>query len=265
MIETTHGRIAYTDSGGGGTAVLLIHGNSACKEVFDRQVESPLATRYRLIALDLPGHGQSQDATDPMQTYSFAGYGDTVVQLAAQLRLRNPIVVGWSLGGHIAIELLRTDLDPRGILLTGTPPVGAADLEQGFLPHPHMALTGKREFTEADIAAYAAETTTTAPPWLEAAVRRTDGRAREYMLQTAMAANAPNQRLQIEATSVPTAVVTGTDEPFVNNDYLDGVAWGNLWERRVHRIDGCGHAPFLEQPAVFNPLLDRFIASLSTS
>jgi pimeloyl-ACP methyl ester carboxylesterase len=259
-VATRHGRIAVIDTRGAGPAVLFIHGNSACKEIFRHQIESDLARRFRLVAFDLPGHGASDDARDPALTYGFRGYAEVAIDVMSALGLARPVVVGWSLGGHVAIELLTHDVALAGILLTGTPPVGAEDMGEGFRPHPHMGLTGKRTFTEEDIRAYARETAGIEADFIEAAVRRTDGRAREQMLASALAPGAPNQRALIERTRVPTAVVTGTDEPFVNNDYLDRIPWGNLWGGRVFRIEGAGHAPFFERPAAFNALLDRFVA-----
>jgi len=184
------------------------------------------------------------------------------LSVIGQLALERPVIVGWSLGGHVAIELLTSRISLAGLLLTGTPPVAADDLADGFLPHPHMALTGQREFSDDDVRTYAAETTGTRAPFIEAAVRRADGRARELMLRSALAPGAANQRRLIEETRVPTAVVTGEDEPFVNNAYLDRLAWGNLWEQRVHRIAGSGHAPFYDRPQAFNALLSRFIESV---
>ncbi len=260
-ISTSHGAIAVTDTGGSGTAIVFIHGNSACKEVFSHQFDSDLRTHFRLIAFDLPGHGDSDDAADPERTYSFEGYADTAAQLMDHLSVDAPVVVGWSLGGHVAIAMLEGPRRLRGIVLTGTPPVSAADIEQGFLPHPYMALTSKAKFTSEDVLAYAHETAGTNEAFLERAVRRTDGRAREWMFRNALRPGGPNQRTTVECTPVPTAVITGVNEPFVNNAYLDTIAWGNLWEARVHLIEGAGHSPFREQPDAFNTLLLRFVAN----
>ena len=75
---TSHGEISVVESSGTGLPVVMIHGNSSCKEVFARQLESPLADKYRMIAFDLPGHGASQDAVDPARTYSMPGYADVM-------------------------------------------------------------------------------------------------------------------------------------------------------------------------------------------
>ena len=53
-VSTSHGQIAVETAGGDGPAVLLIHGNSSCRGVFRKQMQSAIAGRARLIALDLP-------------------------------------------------------------------------------------------------------------------------------------------------------------------------------------------------------------------
>ena len=263
-VATSHGRIAVTDSGGPGAAVLLIHGNSACKEIFARQFESRLAHRFRLIAFDLPGHGASADAIDPAGTYSIPGYADVALELLTALGVDQLAILGWSLGGHVGIELLSRDADVAGLVITGTPPIGhnAADFAAGFRPDEHMGLTGKEHFTESDIAMYAQETAGLPAPFLEDAVRRTDGRARRMMMEAAMAARGADQREVVSTSPVPIAVITGANEPFINNDYLATFPYRNLWDRKVHVMPDTGHAPFWERPQAYNPLFERFLTDV---
>jgi len=264
MVATSHARISVTDTGGPGAVVLLIHGNSACKEIFAHQFESRLTQRYRLVAFDLPGHGASSDATDPQRTYSIPGYADVALEVLEHLAVDHFAVLGWSLGGHVGIELLARDVDAAGLAITGTPPIGhnAADFAAGFRPQQHMDLTGKEHFSEADIHAYAHETVASPAPFLEASVRRTDGRARRLMMEAAMAARGADQREVVSTSPVPIAVITGAEEPFISNDYLLSFPYHNLWDRKVHVIPQTGHAPFWERPQAFNPLFERFLTDV---
>lgn len=263
-LETTHGNIAFKESSGAGPAVLFIHGNSACKEVFDLQLDGALGHRYRMIAFDLPGHGESSDAPEPEHSYHIAAYADVALMLLEHLGVRRCAIVGWSLGGHIGIELLTRDLDVAGLLITGTPPVGKdpADIVAGFLPSPHMELTGREHFSDADVVAYADETTGIAEDFVQRAVRRTDGRARRIMMESAVAGRNADQRELVETSAVPLAVVTGADEPFVNNAYLASLDYANLWEKQIHVIAGSGHAPFRDAREEFDPILARFLGAV---
>lgn len=263
VVPTSHATIAVSESGSG-PAVLLIHGNSSCKEVFRHQMEGGIGTRWRIIALDLPGHGRSSDARNPLRSYTMPGYADMVAEVADILGLKRFAVLGWSLGGHIGLELFTRHAGMAGLLATGTPPVALTPeaLSQGFIFSEHMGLAGKAEFTDAEARAYAQNTCgVNAPfePFLLDAVRRTDGRARERMLTAATSGWGTDQRRLVETLDRPLAIVSGGAEPFVNNDYLQGIRYACLWDERVHILPGIGHAPFWEAPALFNPLLARFL------
>ena len=106
MIPTSHGVLAVEGSGPGGIPVLLIHGNSFCRSVFSNQTQGQVAKNHRFIAFDLPGHGESSNATDPARSYTRPGLADVAVELLAILGVTEAIVFGWSLGGHIGIEMI---------------------------------------------------------------------------------------------------------------------------------------------------------------
>lgn len=122
-VRTSHGSLVVEECGSGETPVLLIHGNSSCRGVFQRQLDSPLSRRRRLVAFDLPGHGQSSDAPDPMRTYTLAGLADAAIELLERLGISEVVVLGWSLGGHIGIEMMQRFPGMKGLVITGTPPV----------------------------------------------------------------------------------------------------------------------------------------------
>lgn len=270
IIQTQAGRLAYCDSQGGGPGglpVLVIHGNSSCKEVFAAQTGGDLGRAHRLIAVDLPGHGASDNAAVPARDYTLGGYAAALAEAMRGLGIGRHAVLGWSLGGHVALELLGREEASVAAMIFGTPPVGpgAEGFAEGFLPSPHMGLTGKANFSEDEVLAYAAATCGGTPPLdptLVWAVRRTHGEARAIMVADALAGGCLNERALVETCPKPLAVVTGVDEPFVSNAYLSVPAYRNLWEGRVHAIPGAGHAPFREAPAAFDALAHRFLLSL---
>ncbi|MDA4847649.1 alpha/beta fold hydrolase [Hoeflea poritis] len=267
MIETSHAGIAVTQSAGEGPPVLMIHGNSSCKEVFRNQLDGQIGAAYRCIAMDLPGHGASQNAANPEKTYSMPGYAEAAIELMRELGHDRYAMLGWSLGGHIGLEMLtRTDAI-SGLMITGSPPVGRGEeqLSAGFLPSEHMGLAGQRDFSEAEIDAYARATCgINAPfePFLREAVARTDGNAREMMLGSFVRGVGANQQEAAVNAAVPLAIVNGGAEPFVNNEFVAALTYRNLWEDRVHLMEGIGHAPFWEAPDAFDVYLKRFLESL---
>jgi pimeloyl-ACP methyl ester carboxylesterase len=268
LIETSHAAIAVTESEGLGLPALLIHGNSCCKEVFANQLGGEIGRRHRLIALDLPGHGRSSNARNPRRSYTMPGYADLVAEVADRLGLTRFAVLGWSLGGHIGIELFTRCEAMTGLMITGTPPVASTPeaVAAGFRPTEHMGLTGKRDFTDVDALTYAAATLgaqAPKPDFLVDAVRRTDGRARETLFTAVMAGWGADQRHIVETYDRPLAVVQGGADAMVNVDYLHEVSYAKLWDGKVHVLDGVEHAPFWEAPARFDPLFARFLAEVA--
>lgn len=260
--ETAHGRISWADTGSDGPVVVLIHGNSSCKEIFSQQLVSELSLRYRMIAFDLPGHGQSSDAPDPMVTYSIHGYADATIALLEALGIRQAVIIGWSLGGHVALEMLARWPGALAAWITGTPPAGPADMGVAFQQSEHMALTFQESFTPEEAQIYAQETVgerVDLHPWMADAALRADGRFRPLMLQSVAAGLDVDGREVAETALQPLAVVSGENEPFVNNGFLTTVAYNNLWDGKVHILEGLAHMPFWEDAPRVNPLLERFL------
>ena len=267
-IRTTHGVLAVEEHGQGDTPVLMIHGSSSCRAIFGHQQDASFFEQYRMIGFDLPGHGESDDAIDPNRTYTLPGLADATSELLGALRVVNPIVFGWSLGGHIAIEMLSRLPQMRALLLTGAPPVGKRDgrndISQGYRMSPRVAGKDKWSLQEAG------EFVTTvaggaASPTLVNAAMRTDRRFRRRLVESSREGSGTNQRLTIEAASLPIAVINGASDPLVHLDYFDTVTFRNLWERTPYRLSGLGHAPFWQQPDIFNLLLARFLAQVDAT
>ena len=93
-------QLQYLDSGEG-EAVLLLHGLGSCAADWEPQIDA-LASGYRVIAVDLRGHGASPA---PDGDWRIGDMADDVLRLLAQLGLRRVHLVGFSLGGMVALEL----------------------------------------------------------------------------------------------------------------------------------------------------------------
>lgn len=263
IVTTRHGRIAVSDTGGTGPAILCLHGNSACKEAFVRQFAAFRHT-HRLIALDLPGHGVSDNA-DPEVAYSIPAYADVAADVLASLGVQRPIVLGWSLGGYVGLEL--TARDPArfaGLCITGTSPLNIVpgDFARGYDASSHLVLAGKQYFTAAEERAYAGSATAPLTPdsaFLHANIKRTDGRTRYYMITKLGVVDWPRQMRMIRAGMLPLAILNGSDDPFLNHGYIAGLDYGRLWTGAPHDIENGKHAPFFNEPQAFNSSFAEFM------
>jgi len=258
--------IAVRISRGRGRPVLMLHGSGASSRVFEHQFEGELGETFRLVAPDLPGHGRSDDSSDPAADYTVAGLARIVDAVMEQLEVEAPAVYGWSLGGHVAIQLAATRGDIAGLALTGTPPVGPGAIAslRGFHARWDMLLASKVRFSPADAERFLRLCyghSGTADVLAE--IVRSDGRLRQQFLRSLMRGDGVDQKHVVETAVFPVAMIDGEHDPIVRRSYVDHLAYGHLWRGRCHLVAGAGHAPFWEQPVAFNQLLHRFVRDLA--
>ncbi|MFT5998474.1 MAG: pimeloyl-ACP methyl ester carboxylesterase [Neolewinella sp.] len=117
MAELPSGRrIRYYESrlADNGPTLLFIHGLGNYAQVWFKLMDQ-LKGRFRCIALDLPGHG---DSPETEQVENISTFAEVVEALVAHLRLENYLLVGHSMGGLTAMRaLLRGKLFPVGLVL----------------------------------------------------------------------------------------------------------------------------------------------------
>ena len=109
--------IAYSARGAGDTTLVFVH-CWACDRSFWHQQIDVFAKTYQVVALDLPGHGESGAKRDD---WSIAGLADDVRMLVEGLDLGRVILVGHSMGGPVS--LLAAALVPDrviGVVLVDT-------------------------------------------------------------------------------------------------------------------------------------------------
>jgi pimeloyl-ACP methyl ester carboxylesterase len=248
---------------GRGHPIVFLHGNSSTKAVWAHQIAAAKQHGRAMLAPDLPGHGDSEDSRHPETTYNLPGYAAVVGGLIDRTQWTSVDVVGWSLGGHVGLELFATDPRIRSLLIVGTPPgrPSAEAMQQAFHASSDMQLAAKAAFTDADARAYG--TAMMGGPEhlneeLLACVKRTDGNARAYLFASAYAGIGSDQRQTVETLDKPLCVVHGAREPFVRLEYLCSLGYRALWNNRIHVIGAAGHAPHWECPAEFNDILLNF-------
>jgi len=99
--------IHYTVSGRPGKTVVLIHGEACDETVWQAQVAA-LRQSYRVVTMDLPGHGQSDPAATPLGQYVFTQAVETVLD---ELKVGRAVLAGHGMGGFVARRFAQ--LDPK--------------------------------------------------------------------------------------------------------------------------------------------------------
>ena len=88
-----------------GRPIVFLHGFSQCGLAWSRQLHSDLADDFRLVAMDLRGHGLSEK---PREGYDDAQlWADDVAAAIQTLDLERPVLCGWSYGALVILDYLR--------------------------------------------------------------------------------------------------------------------------------------------------------------
>lgn len=266
-VELPSGRLAFRAVEGAETPVLLLHGNSSSSGAYGRLIPLLAEAGLPVIAPDFPGHGASDDAREPEKTYSFPGYAAAISGLLDAVGIERAIVIGWSLGGHVAMELLATDPRVTAALVTGAPPIRPSleALQSAFLPTPVMGLAGKEQFSVADARSYAAamlDGEEHVTPHADETALRTDGRARRLMIENGVAGQGVDETALLRSGPARLAIVQGDGDVFLSMDYLKALPADHLWRGAIQWLDGLGHAPHWTAPERFAPLALAFIEEM---
>jgi pimeloyl-ACP methyl ester carboxylesterase len=266
QIDVGGQRIGYAQSEGHGRPVIFVHGNSSSARTWQQVMAGPFGQRFRCLAFDLPGHGNSAKAAN-REDYSLPGYAEVLAGFAQATDASDAVIVGWSLGGHIALEAASAMPAVAGYVIFGTPPVAsAAQMGEAFLPNPAMNVGFTADVDPDQAHAYAASFTAPgsalSPDEFVADILRTDGEARAGLIASVGEGRFADEIAIVSTLRQPLAILHGEDEQLVSLDYLGTLTIPSLWRGTVQVIPGVGHALHQEAPDTFAALLEQFIADL---
>jgi non-heme chloroperoxidase len=92
-----------------GREILFIHGFNQAHLSWQRQVTDPaLAQAFRMVTYDLRGHGMSDKPQEPERYAADKLWADDLAAVIAAAGLKRPVVVGWSYGGRVIGDYVRT-------------------------------------------------------------------------------------------------------------------------------------------------------------
>ena len=123
-----------------GRSILFIHGFSQCRLAWNKQTHSDLAKDFRLVAMDIRGHGLSEMPRDVYGDSKL--WADDVHAVITALDLDKPVLSGWSYGGVIMSDYINYYGEDN---IAGTNWVGAVSrlgdslLQAGFIGADFLA------------------------------------------------------------------------------------------------------------------------------
>ena len=260
-------RIAWRDTGSG-TPLVLLHGLMAHAGFFEGQ--AGLAGDFRIIAIDLRGHGQSP--VEDGGSVSVERMAADVAELAEALGLEGAIGLGWSLGATILWHVLAGPAGGRfagAVVVDMTARVRNDDeWDLGLSPE---ACEARSLAISDDFESFAltAGQAIFAQPVAEEHRRLADWVSLEFARNDAGAIGSiwaslvrQDMRALLDRIEHPTLIVHGGRSELYGDDTADHLV-AALPHARAVRFANSGHAPHLEEPDLFNATLKDFADRLS--
>ena len=260
-----HGRIAYTDAGHG-PLVVMVPGLGDLKEEYRFLAPKLLAAGYRVVTVDLRGHGNSSTG---WPDYASAALGSDVIALLRQLQAGSATVVGTSMGAAAAAwAAAEAPADISNLVLVG-PFVGDVPvaswwkdkLQKGLIKAAFAGPWASRAW-----AAYYASLYPTAKPadfdsYRAKLLANLAEPARMAATKAMMSASKADVAARLAEVRARTLVVMGGKDPDFPDPAKEAATVAELLRGRFVMIDGAGHYPHAEMPEATAPIILDFLAS----
>ncbi|MDQ7783479.1 MAG: alpha/beta fold hydrolase [Desulfomonilaceae bacterium] len=228
-------------------AVVFIHGSGGSREDWRGQLDG-LASTATVIALELPGHGES----DPPAETSVPAYAEWVTDFVEALSLQRVVVVGCSLGSAVAQHMA---LSPRPWLKA----IGLVGAGARLKVMPAL-LEGLRTSPESSITMIGSLCISPAAPdpLRQEVLERLSAASGELIHHDFSACNGFDVMSRVHEIDLPTCIIVGADDkltPVKYSEFLRDAISGS----RLHVIPEAGHLVMVEKPHDFNAYLKRFL------
>ncbi len=242
----THGEFRYIDEGEG-QPLLVLHGLFGALSNFDGVIEG-FRHNSRIIIPVMPIYDM------PMREASLEGLRSFIERFVAFKELRDIILLGNSLGGHVALlYTLAHQANVKSLILTGSSGLFENTMGGSFPKR------GNYEYIKERVEYTFYEPATATKELLDEVFEITSSIPKcMNIVQIAKSAQRHNMAKDITAIHVPTCLIWGLNDtitpPHVGHEFNRLIPNSEL-----HFIDKCCHAPMMERPERFNEIMGGFL------
>jgi pimeloyl-ACP methyl ester carboxylesterase len=239
--------IEYDDSGSG-KPVVFLHGWGSSRKAWN--VPAVMKQKYRVITVDLPGHGDSPFPG----VLKFDDYVEAVSGLIESLRLDSPIVTGHAMGGHIAVKYCATTQKPISALVL----VSGAGIKSFSTTRVAKIVLAKIGRKVAAFTPLPQKTKSRMRKWFYRKVIKADTNddvsKNEILKETFLNLISEDMGRFYRAIKIPGYVIVTPDE-------------GEALKRKIHNsrliiIQNAGHFPFIDQRKRFYQELETILTAI---
>ncbi|HEU0115381.1 MAG TPA: alpha/beta hydrolase [Thermomicrobiales bacterium] len=249
-----------------GRPIVFLHGTSQCWLTWSRQLDSDLAEDYRLVAMDLRGHGRSEKPRDGYDDSRL--WADDVDAAIRALALERPVLCGWSYGPLVILDYIRHYGDERlgGVSFVGTVTKLGSEAALAVLTPAFLGLVPGLFATDVEESVRGLE------PFLRLCFARERSAAERYLMlgynvavppfvRQALLARAVDNDDLLPAIRTPVLLTHGAADAVVTPAAVDQLK-ASIAHAQIHLMANAGHAAFWDDAAGFNRRLRAFCESL---
>jgi pimeloyl-ACP methyl ester carboxylesterase len=243
-------KVHYKSYGKGRDALVLVHGWT-CNLDFWRDQIPDFAKRNRVIALDLPGHGQSDK---PQIDYTMDLFADAIDAVMRDAKVERAVIVGHSMGTPVARQFYRKyPQKTLGIVIVdgGLRPFGTKEMREQFL-----AMFRGPNYKDAGAQMFAQMTATMSPEQRER-VKGTFSDTPQYVLVSAMESMTQDSLYGPDKINVPVFAILAKS-PFWPSD-TEQFFRSLAPDFELQWWEGVGHFLMMERPKQFNEAVIAFL------
>jgi 3-oxoadipate enol-lactonase len=243
--------VAYEETGSG-KSIVFVHG--ACENSSFWNHQRVLSDRYRIVTMDLPGHGKSEHLESEILVKA---YSDVVSEFVSKTCSEKAVLVGHSMGGAIALlNAIEHPENLRGAVIVSS---GA---KLGVLPSIREGLRARFEETVKAVVGprqFSSKTNLETIRFVTNEILKCSSHvaASDYD-----ACNSFDVRQKLRSITLPIFIIAGEE------DKMAPVPWSTYLKENIPRaklvvMRDASHLPMLERPADFNRHLNEFLMSLN--
>jgi 3-oxoadipate enol-lactonase len=257
-------RLHYVDVGRGAPPLVLLHAFPLHLGMWDEQVVA-LTPGRRIILPDLPGFGGTDPLPDPGGT-TIDGFADLVAGLMRSLGAGPAVIGGLSMGGYVALALVRRHPETVAALVLANTRAAADTpevIERRNAQQEQVTEEGTDRLIEAMLGNLLSDDTRTNRPDVVERTRALMHGCSSAGVIGALEAmkNRADSVPLLETIDVPALVVVGEHDgpspPDVARAMADAIP-----NSRLEVLPGAGHLSNLEAPEAFNQALESFLAQV---
>lgn len=253
--------LSYHDSGST-TPILFLHSFGHNKNLWFPQLTHFMEKGFRVLAPDMPGHGES--SYDPAR-HGVDQMAQCYIELLDFLEIRKTMVAGISMGGYIALRMWarRPDLI-SAMVLSNTKAEKDSDeiVARRRAQVANIHKNGLEHFVTTGAPKRLSPVTLERRPWVLDTIKLLNYTVPAEVNAATLEAMARKEddTKVLPTINVPALVIAGSDDIFIPRESPGNLHRG-IKDSRFHEIAGTGHVSSLEAPTEFNRVMEEFLLS----